>query len=706
MINTYRIVAIRAVMPSKFKNADQKRHVQQIQKALYSREDWLYFYNDVIINNDCIECRAKNDNEIRLYDLPDIHIDICALVGKNGTGKSSLVDLLIRTINNVSAALIGEYYRFPAAEHLHYIEDVYSDLCIEHDNQYDIIEMRGRDVVINHYKRNFEQERWYFSEFKPGEIYTYEDYTNILTSSASPNVPIEGCVNRTSNDNYVKFFRDFCYTLVCDYSMYDFNYRNYTAEQTPHKRLEAIYASGRKNGYEIAYESKHYPKDAIWLKGLFYKNDDYQTPIVIHPMRTNGVIDINREHFLSKERLLSLFFYKDKQNNYPLRKINGELEVIKVRLTRSDADYGDKNYVFPKLGIEQGTNLYKNYDEVARIIGTYWLSAIHQKNRKLNIDEQAVYNYIIYKTIKIARTYKFYQDFGAILNVSEINEDYVNECLDTMKEDKTHRTHKFRRALNYLQTDIYVSNNDNKEYGINQLCARIEAIASNDIQAYLPPPIFDVDFILSNNTCDTIEFSHLSAGEKQIAYIIGGFLYHIINVESAWKMSYDIDDFENARYRYLNVIFDEVEQYFHPDLQRRFISLLLTSLASVHFHGIKAMNIIIVTHSPFILSDIPKDNVLVLSGRSQQSPLAETFGGNIGEILGYPFFMDYSIGEFAKQQLEQIIQLHDTVLSGNFVRENVSVLLPKYEYLIRLIGDSFIKEMLNDMLKEIKQICS
>lgn len=706
MINTYRIIAIRAVKPSKFKNADQERRIQQIQKALYDRMDWLYFYNDVIINDDCIERRANNDKEIRLYDLPNIHIDICALVGKNGAGKSSLVDLLIRTINNVSAALIGEYYRFPAAEHLHYIENVYSDLCIEYDNQFDIIEMRGRDVVINHYKRDLERERWYTSEFIRGEIYSCDDYTNILTSNASPEIPIEGCVNRTKSDNYVRFFRDFCYTLVCDYSMYDFNYRNYIAEQTPQQRLEAIYAAGRRNDYEIAYENKHYPEDAIWLKGLFYKNDDYQTPIVIHPMRTKGVIDINREHFLSKERLLSLFFYKDKHNKYPLRAINGDLQVIKVRLTRSDADYGEKTYVFPKLGIERGTNLYKNYDEAARIIGEYWLAAIHQVNRELNIDEQEVYNYIIYKTIKIARTYKFYQDFGAVLNESAISEDNINAYLDIMKGDMTHRTHKLRRALHYLQTDIYASENGCNEYDINQLCTRIETAASHDIQAYLPPPIFDIDFILSNKKCNSIEFSHLSAGEKQIAYIIGGFLYHVINLESGWNMSYGIDNNENARYRYINVIFDEVEQYFHPDLQRRFVSLLLTSLASVHFHGVKAMNITIVTHSPFILSDIPKDNILVLSDKSQQSVLSETFGGNISEILGYPFFMDYSIGEFAKQQLEQIIQLHDNVLSGNYDTENVFMLLPKYESLIRIVGDSFVREMLTDMLKEIRQACS
>lgn len=706
MQNTYRIVAIRAGRPEKVENAEQNLRVQQIQRAMYGRVDWLYFYHDVYIDDDIIERQIPNGSEMRLYDLPNIHIDICALVGKNGTGKSSLVDLMIRTVNNVSAALIGEHYRFPAAEHLHYIEDVYSDLCIEHDNQFDIIKMRGRDVVIKHYTRNRNLEGWYTPlAFADAEIFSYQnDYTDILTPYASPEKPIEGCVNLSDKDNYVKILRDFCYTLVCDYSIYDFNYRNYTAERTPNNRLSAIYATGQHKGYEIATEPKHWPEDAIWLKGLFYKNDDYQTPIVIHPMRTHGVIDIDKEHFLSKERLLSLFFYKDKDNEYPFRVINGKLRVSKVRLTRSDVDYGDKKEVIQRIGVGLESNLSKNYDTIVSIIGSYWLSVVHLTGKTLDSEDQAVYEYIIYKTIKIAWTYNYYRELKDVLNETSPSWEDICSRLDRMRDDTTHRTRKLCCALHYLQTDIYKSHDGLKEYDIDSLCNRIEEKTIRDIQSYLPPPVFDIDFILSNETCDTIEFSHLSAGEKQIAYTIGGFLYHVINVESAWNIGYGPDNSENARYQYMNVVFDEVEQYFHPDLQRRFVSLLLTGLASVKFQGVKAINIIIVTHSPFILSDIPSNNILVLTDNHQPDLIPETYGGNISEMLGYPFFMDYSIGEFAKQKLEQIIQQHDRVLSGDVDLAHLAQVLPTYEYLVGIVGDSFVKEMLTDMLVEIKQI--
>ena len=54
-------------------------------------------------------------------------VSVCAIVGKNGSGKSSTVDLLIRMINNLSAVLLGEKFNFAAAEHLHFIDYVYAD---------------------------------------------------------------------------------------------------------------------------------------------------------------------------------------------------------------------------------------------------------------------------------------------------------------------------------------------------------------------------------------------------------------------------------------------------------------------------------------------------------------------------------------------------------------------------------------------------
>ena len=42
-----------------------------------------------------------------------------------------------------------------------------------------------------------------------------------------------------------------------------------------------------------------------WIIPLFHKNDGYQTPIVLNPMRIEGNIDINNENNLLKQRLIA-----------------------------------------------------------------------------------------------------------------------------------------------------------------------------------------------------------------------------------------------------------------------------------------------------------------------------------------------------------------------------------------------------------------
>ena len=64
-----------------------------------------------------------------------------------------------------------------------------------------------------------------------------------------------------------------------------------------------------------------------------------------------------------------------------------------------------------------------------------------------------------------------------------------------------------------------------------------------------------------------------------------------------------------------------------------------------------SINIWIVTHSPFILSDIPLSNILYLKDGSQVSPNERDnpFGANINDILRQSFFLEHGfMGEFSK----------------------------------------------------------
>ena len=78
------------------------------------------------------------------------------------------------------------------------------------------------------------------------------------------------------------------------------------------------------------------------------------------------------------------------------------------------------------------------------------------------------------------------------------------------------------------------------------------------------------------------------------------------------------------------------------------------------FNRIKHFNIIVVTHSPFILSDIPQDNVLFLKDGKNDNEVCDfkTFGANIHDLLRTSFFLENGlVGEFANNKIEELLTL-------------------------------------------------
>lgn len=693
MKNSFRIIAIRAVhIPNGVGDSNEKK-AKLIQKRVGKKSSWQYFYDHYIDLEDIHEDDVSGGYitpsfyykpKPRLYDVNNLKVDVCAIVGRNGTGKSTLVDLLIRTINNVAAAVIGENYVFTAAEHLHYIENVYADLCYEMDGLFYVIELRGRKLMLHSYKRQ-----------KGESVFNHDESIPILDEISSTLSVIT-----QSEDQRLKVLGRCFYTLVCNYSMYGFNYWDYMEERTPHVRLDRIYGLAERDGNETyRYPRPDKSEDLVWLKGLFYKNDGYQTPLVIHPMRTDGAINVIKENELSKERLLKTFFYRNKEGNYPLRNINGNV-VNSIRLSLIQWGYSDKE-LSKKLGLSPKQNLSnpENYAKVSQCVYEYWCKKYDIKNGLSRLDEtesDSAKNYLIYKTIKIILNYPQYRRLKRLISATNINVFEIHDAMDALYRDHSSRTRKLLRTINYITTGLF----EDKVYPIEEMTERIEQYVGNNgpIDAYLPPPIFSYEFLLTNEDGDEVKFAHLSSGEKQIAYTISSFLYHVSNVDSAWDTYEDI----SLKYRYMNVIFDEVEQYYHPDLQRCYLSLLLQGLSCIDYKGLKGINIILVTHSPFMLSDILRDNILIM-GDEKQKPRTETFCGNIVDMLDSPFFMDYSIGRVAQMKVQEIIYFYEAiVVKHGSIPNDVNNKLSRYTRIVNLIGDKYIKNSLKEMMNELK----
>ena len=176
---------------------------------------------------------------------------------------------------------------------------------------------------------------------------------------------------------------------------------------------------------------------------------------------------------------------------------------------------------------------------------------------------------------------------------------------------------------------------------------------------------------------EQVNYNDLSSGELQLLQTLSVHAYHIENI-----LSVNGDD--RPKYRCLNLVFDEIEMCFHPEYQRQFIQRLINMLTAMsnsydHDRDGAFFNIIIITHSPFILSDVPKEKILFMENGKQIQKELNTFAGNITEMMYESFFLDSTIGVFAETKIKKLIEEKK---DENNIRE--------------LIGDIVIKSLLKE----------
>lgn len=195
------------------------------------------------------------------------------------------------------------------------------------------------------------------------------------------------------------------------------------------------------------------------------------------------------------------------------------------------------------------------------------------------------------------------------------------------------------------------------------------------------PPFFKVDIKLDDNGKD-VQFQTLSSGEKQQAYSVSFLLYQLKNLDSVWNDN----DASRLTYRNVLIILEEIELYYHPELQKQLIKNLLDGIKQADIPNIKAINIIVVTHSPFVLSDISSNNIMRLSNSAEGDEKLKTFGANIHDIMDTGFFFKIgAMGDYAEWLLNRltiVMQQYRKPLSYEELKEKKDEKDDKYDFLL------------------------
>ena len=611
------------------------------------------FLEGYIIEDTCIKIERWRDAQNLLYDdystensnqIP--HVNFSAIVGKNGYGKSSIIELMMRVINNFAVQVLGELNSDPAAEKLRYVEGVCATLWFmmgEHVYRLTIDKQRAKMVIYE--KEHVDSE----------DVVYLQKYTKEYNVDGKCMQVVHGFVGE--EELIHKELSQLFYTFVSNYSIYAYNTHDFAAEAICKEKKELIGGFGEEDG------------DDVWLFSLFHKNDGYKVPIGISPYRYSGNINVNSERELSKERLVSLMVRNEKYRLINWHMIAEGVKIKKISVNDYGYEYVKSKLKFSRLSPE-------GYTMLRKMILQCWKSCIDM-DFMANV-QKAYYkialNYIVYKTLKVSMQYDEHHEFYSLFDMADnFPSDMVEKMVDGQSKDLSHITRKIFQTISYLMYDVYDLSSDDAEYeflynsfddilqrwGAKE--RRSMAKTSSPLQIYVwnsalfPPPFckYDIKMHATNND-EEIMMEAWSSGERQQLFTISSILYHLDNLNSIKDDQFDAN---RVFYPHVHIVLEEIELYFHPEMQQSFVRYLLDGIHAINLEHLKSIHFTLVTHSPYVLSDIPRTNILVLKdiGVPAEYKSLKTFGANIHDMLSTNFFLSAgAIGSYAQWEIKHL----------------------------------------------------
>lgn len=198
----------------------------------------------------------------------------------------------------------------------------------------------------------------------------------------------------------------------------------------------------------------------------------------------------------------------------------------------------------------------------------------------------------------------------------------------------------------------------------------------------------------------------ISQGENNIVTLFSKIKYELQrNINISQLHSYS--PLDNITPCYLFLI-DEVESGMHIEWSRNFISQLITIIDDLAFkckdqtqENVK-LQLIMTTHSPFIVSDVLNNSIIELSKKDANSIVVEkthnsSFAQNFQRIISDEFFMDKFCGEYALQKVQRIIDI---------IRDNNKISAEeqnRIEALIEEIGEPIVRNKIKQMYRKYLQ---
>lgn len=625
----------------------------------------------------------ENEDYVNIY--PDNIVNINGILGKNASGKSSLLSLIGKKIEDrhKSNEIFFELEKDPH-KNLEIINSnkLNSSDTIRYKSNYFLLYYYGKDENKNHL--------FVFETNSPLEyIYLFENSNDWTGNQAVGNRIFYytnkgwfSAVFKRKNENNI---------LINDTSRYLIDYMN--NEINIEKVISIINFQKSKyfNKFDVVNTNEDeyiisLKRKTVPMQNLFIKN---QLHFLVEQM------DSEKSHkfmYNEKEYVLSIkFAYCD----FP------EIESKKdesLNLQESSIYVVDNYKDFKIEGFEE-------WQKITLAFLNRYICYLYRETKNFFENKDNVLNKLLSMH---AKSYDY--EYQEIKDIYHNQIEYIFSLIDSTYIN----IDEFKKCENALET--FLKDADKNEikyfYKTNNLFIKI---------------VKDIKFSFIDYFFDNFIDENLLKNIKQKDSIINDF----IDVDIQWMSdgekenlalftSIDEQISMNPLKKNFILLFDEIERSMHPDLCRNLISNLTEFLKQ---YPDKEFQIIIASHSPFIAGDLLHENIVCLSrkdGKSIVSNMTEKpFAQNIHTILKSQFFLDSFIGEYARKCIDKIIkclkyekidevknELNEFLCSDKKSEQKLidsAEKAKKYiEYVIDSIGEPIIRKELHRRLSNAK----
>lgn len=581
-------------------------------------------------------------------------LNISAIIGENGTGKTGLIDYLIKIYADGSLFSSDEPFMFVLKNKdtytLHYSSDFFSIINLKEISKFinikeykcKINDLGGNSISINH---GYSHLNLTNSEFRTSIL----KVSNILFGKS-----VNGFLNifDFSNDGMISSYQEGTYFKEKNIT----NFYNSLKTENNENYIQLFkYLSVTKSESLIPFKIPHLVK----IKSIdehLYINKSKIDEIYKKCKSINDkfLSDLENEKIIITDSLVKYNFVFNIILNVPIDLFNGIIDNLESKDL--------KKYDALLVLIEKYLNTIEDF--LKSILRVNFLNKIESQEAIINewtLNLVFIYNEFINNFVKI---------FGSRedqLGFTQINTlKFIKKLLEVKN---IHPLHSLENKSNsselYFEFDEFIKSDLLSLYNLSS--------------SFRPFVIFEFDVPLSSG---------------QYA-----FLNIFSRINSLFK-NYGVGTNSNRKVEdHILLVIDEIELYLHPNWQKNIVSTLSSFLN--YIHPDYKFQIIFTSNNPLPISDLLSYNTIFLSNeecgintivKDSLEDQKNTFAANIHTLLADSFFVKGGlIGDFSKDKINEVIQL---LSKGKELSREEHTYIKKF---IKQIGEPLIKNKLLQM---------